>query len=71
MCSKDSRFVKFWSTESLEQLGRKGCGRINCRSGLSAGNPVETEIRKILRDAFGPVADREAEGPGPKSVECE
>jgi len=38
----------------LERLKRKGCGRVNCRSGLSAGNPVETEIREILRDAFGP-----------------
>lgn len=71
MCSKDSRFVKFWSTESLEQLKRKGCGRINCRSGLSAGNPVETEIRKILRDALGPAADREVVGTAPKSVKRE
>jgi hypothetical protein len=62
MCREDSRFVKFWSPESLEQLKRKGCGRINCRSGLSAGNPVETEIRQILRDAFGPAAKKETAG---------
>jgi hypothetical protein len=54
MCSEDSRFVKLWSPDSLERLKRRGCGRINCRSGLLADNPVETEIRKILRDAFVP-----------------
>lgn len=62
MCSKDSRFVKFWSPDSLEQLERKGCGRINCRSSLSAGDPVETESRRILQDASGPAATSEAAG---------
>jgi len=52
MLYENKGFLPFWSPEAVEQLKRKGCGLINCGSGLGRENLVEAEIRQILRDAL-------------------
>lgn len=55
------RFLELWSPESIDQLKRKGCGVMNCRSGLGGHRPVGVEIDRILRDAFS--VGKEEENP--------
>ena len=66
---KDSERVwELWSAESMERLKRKGCGVINCRSGLGGLNPVSADIGRILREAFGGSTHRETGGTDTEAV---
>jgi len=57
------RFLDLWSPESIEKLKRKGCGVMNCRSGLGGRNPAGAEIDQIFRNAFS--VGKEEEKPDP------
>jgi len=45
--------LDIWSAKTIQNLGRKGCGLINCRSRLEPQNPVSKEVKWILNEKFG------------------
>lgn len=43
----------FWAPKAIEDLKRKGCGLINCRSRLGDRHPVSEEIQRIIERGSG------------------